>query len=119
MLVVLLQAAEPVGTAQLGTIVGITALILVVVQTVKALPILGNASRGFYRLLALVVGIFLAVVAAGSSIVSEVVPDLAGDGIFSLLGFWTLVVLNGLIAGGAAIGLFDTTRDTINGNNSS
>ena len=61
----------------------------------------------------------VAVVAAGSSIVSEVVPDLAGDGIFSLLGFWTLVVLNGLIAGGAAIGLFDATRDTINGNNSS
>ncbi len=111
----LFQAAEPVGTAQLGTIVGITALILVVVQTVKALPILGNASRGFYRLLALGTGIFLAVVAAGSNVVTEVVPDLGGDGIFSLLGFWVLVVLNGMIAGGAAIGLFDTTRDTING----
>ncbi len=111
----LIQAAEPVGTAQLGTIVGITALILVVVQTVKALPILGNASRGFYRLLALSTGIFLAVVAAGSNVVTEVVPDLGGDGIFSLLGFWVLVVLNGMIAGGAAIGLFDTTRDTING----
>ena len=111
----LFQAAEPVGTAQLGTIVGITALILVVVQTVKALPILGNASRGFYRLLALSSGVFLAVVAAGSNVVTEVVPDLGGDGIFSLLGFWVLVVLNGMIAGGAAIGLFDTTRDTING----
>ncbi len=111
----LLQAAEPVGTAQLGTIVGITALILVVVQTVKALPILGNASRGFYRLLALSTGIFLAVVAAGSNVVTEVVPDLGGDGVFSLVGFWVLVVLNGMIAGGAAIGLFDTTRDTING----
>ncbi len=114
---VLLQAAEPVGTAQLGTIVGITALILVVVQTVKALPILGNASRGFYRMLALGAGIFLAVVAAGSNISSEVVPDLAGDGTFTLLSFWILVVLNGLIAGGAAIGLFDFTRDTINGDN--
>ena len=114
-MLVLLQAAEPVGTAQLGTIVGITALILVVVQTVKALPILGNASRGFYRLLALTTGIFLAVVAAGSNVVTEVVPDLGGDGIFSLVGFWVLVVLNGMIAGGAAIGLFDTTRDTING----
>ncbi len=51
------------------------------------------------------------------STISEAVPDLAGDGIFSLLGFWTLVGLNGMIAGGAAIGLFDTTRDTINGNN--
>ena len=111
----LLQAAEPVGTAQLGTIVGITALILVVVQTVKALPILGNASRGFYRLLALSAGIFLAVVAAGSNVVTEVVPDLGGDGLFSLVGFWVLVVLNGMIAGGAAIGLFDTTRDKLNG----
>ncbi len=111
----LFQSAEPVGTAQLGTIVGITALILVVVQTVKALPILGNASRGFYRLLALVTGVFLAVVAAGSNVVTEVVPDLGGDGVFSLVGFWVLVVLNGMIAGGAAIGLFDTTRDTING----
>ena len=111
----LLQAAEPVGTAQLGTIVGITALILVVVQTVKALPVLGNASRGFYRLLALSVGVALAVVAAGSNISSEVVPDLAADGSLSLLLFWILVGLNGLIAGGAAIGLFDTSRDAING----
>ena len=110
-----LLQTEPIGAASLGTIVGITALVLVVVQVVKALPILGNASSAFYRILALVVGTALAVLAAGSGVSSEVVPDLAGDGTFTLVAFWFLVVLNGLIAGLAAIGLFDTTRDVING----
>lgn len=106
---------EPIGAASLGTIVGITALVLVVVQVVKALPILGKASGGFYRILALVVGAGLAVLAAGSGVSSEVVPDLGADGTFELITFWFLVILNGLIAGLAAIGLFDTTRDVING----
>ena len=114
MLAVLLQV-DPIGTASLGTIVGITALVLVVVQVIKALPILGNASSGFYRILALVTGGALAVLAAGSGVSSEVVPDIVADGTFSAVTFWFLVVLNGLIAGLAAVGLFDTTRDAING----
>ncbi len=110
-----LLQTEPIGAASLGTIVGITAVVLVVVQVVKALPILGNASSGFYRILALFAGAGLAVIAAGSGISSEVVPDLVADGTFSLIAFWVLVVLNGLVAGLAAVGLFDTTRDAING----